>query len=164
MESPPHLEIWDTSRLPWTKIRTVKANNIYPAGPPSFSPDGRYVAGGGSVLDVESGLVVHGTQGPALFDSLGRFLMTWNSNGSGLAFLFVGTWRKFDEVRLEQGATRRSFESVEISADGQTLVGVIDVWQGHTLGRVHTRVYRRGGAFGGARPKGADKAAPFLGK
>lgn len=147
---PPILEIWNTSRLPWKKIRTVAAANIYPLAAPSFSPDSRYLAGGGHVLEVESGRSVHRTHGPALFDSLGRFLMTWDGNGRGLSFLMVGDWRKFDELMLEQGATRMSFGEVEISADGRTLVGVVNVWQGRHQTRSFTRVYTRGGSPGGS--------------
>jgi hypothetical protein len=141
---PPLLELWDTSRLPWKKIRTFEAQNIYPPAAPSFSPDNRYVAGGGQVFELESGLSVHRTNGPALFDSLGRFLMTWDSNGRGLAFLRVGDWRKFDELMLEQSAMRRSFGGLEISADGRILVGVVTVWQGLRYSRSFTRIYTRG--------------------
>lgn len=144
-EVPPFVEIWNTADLPWKKLRTLEAANIYPGVAPSFSPDGRYVAGGGHIFEVESGRSVHRLAGPALFDPLGRFLMSWSSNARGLSFLMIGDWIKFDELPLEQGPTKNAFNAVEISADGRTLAATVEFSQGPKLARGFTRVYKRGG-------------------
>lgn len=142
---PPVLEIWDTSKEPWKKLRVIEVENIFPAAPPSFSADGVFVAGGGRVFEVETGRVVHELDfEEALFDPLNRFLMTWNSNGRGVSFLRIGDWGKFDELTLEQGAGRNSFGALEISTDGRTLAGVVNVWQGRRLSGSYIRIYTRG--------------------